>query len=99
MFYAAVNSYATETSIGFANTWGVIGFHSAKARDAYVTDASDLATKAISATELAAYGAKRGQVSHYTVAGDFMEHCGRGEFVRMPSASDAAVDLPASIWG
>jgi len=25
MYYAAINSYASETSLGFANTWGVWG--------------------------------------------------------------------------
>lgn len=69
MFYAAVNSYATETSVGFSNTWGAIGFATRAMRDAYVLRATDLATKAINADKLRNYGCKRGQVSYYDASG------------------------------
>lgn len=55
MFYAAVNNYASETSIGFANTWGVIAFESRAARDAYVAKATDLATRPILRSEIRRY--------------------------------------------
>lgn len=80
MYYAAVNSYANETSVGFANTWSVIGFATRATRDAYVEIATDMATRAISAAEMRKYGAKPGQVSHYTEDGEFMQHMQHGEF-------------------
>lgn len=54
-FYAAVNSYATETSIGFANTWSVLVFDSKSNRDTYVRSATDLATRAITRAEIPNY--------------------------------------------
>lgn len=89
MYYAAINSYATETSVGFCNTWSVIGFATRFTRDAYVWEATDLATKAILASELRQYGAKPGQVSHYTAEGEFMAHIERGEFSRTGDTIDA----------
>lgn len=56
MYYAAINSYATETSVGFANTWGVVRFADRASRDEYVEEATDLATKAILAKEVKNYG-------------------------------------------
>ena len=47
MFYAATNSYASSVSMGFDNTWSVLAFNSKKSRDAFVDNASDMATKAI----------------------------------------------------
>jgi hypothetical protein len=35
-YYAAVNSYGSETNIGFCNTWNVLAFDSRKSRDEYV---------------------------------------------------------------
>lgn len=71
MYYAAVNSHATETSIGFTNTWGVIGFATRQTRDAYVHRATDLATRITTTAEFKKYGAKRGQVSYYDKTGSF----------------------------
>ena len=80
MYYAAVNSYATETSIGFANTWGVLGFATKAMRDAYVKRATDLATKPITSRELRDYDARTGEVSYYDTTGRLHIHMGRGEF-------------------
>lgn len=71
MFYAAVNGYATESSIGFSNTWSVIGFATRTMRNAYVYRATDLATKAIKADQVRDYGGKLGQVSYYDAGGSF----------------------------
>ncbi len=90
MYYAAINSYATDTSVGFSNTWSAIGFATKETRDAYVHCATDLATKAILASELRQYGEKPGQVSHYTADGTFMQHVQRGEFFATGDVLDAA---------
>lgn len=50
-FYAATNDYASETSIGFANTWRILAFESRKSRDEFVKSATDLAAQAISRRE------------------------------------------------
>ena len=54
-FFAAVNGYSSETDVGFANTWGVLAFDSRKARDCFVEDATDLATRSIARREIARY--------------------------------------------
>ncbi len=59
MFYAAINSYASETDIGFANTWGVLAFSTRAARDAYVESAIDLATRAITRREISNYTSRQ----------------------------------------
>ena len=82
MFYAAINTRATETSIGFCNTWGVIGFATKAMRDAYVKRADDLATQAITAKEVGKYDAKIGEVDYFDAAGDLMVHTQHGEFMR-----------------
>jgi hypothetical protein len=82
MFYAAVNSRATDTSIGFCNTWGVIGFATRAMRDAYVKRADDFATRAIASKEVGKYDSKIGEVDYYDAAGDLMVHTQRGEFMR-----------------
>jgi hypothetical protein len=51
-FYAACNYYASESSLGFSNTWYVRVFDSRKARDEYVENARDLATRAITRKEV-----------------------------------------------
>lgn len=56
MYYVAINQYASETSMGFANTWQVAGFATKLERDQYVNKATDLATKAIKAKEVNRYG-------------------------------------------
>lgn len=56
--YAATNQYASESDIGFANTWIVVAFHSRKARDSFVSEATDIATKAIKRREIGRYIAR-----------------------------------------
>lgn len=55
MFYAAINRYATEYSVGFFNTWGVIAFESKSHRDDFVKSATDLATRAITKKEVPSF--------------------------------------------
>ena len=55
LFYAATNSYATESSIGFTNTWNVYAFKSKELRDEYVADANDLSTRVITKREIGEY--------------------------------------------
>ena len=74
MYYAAVNSYATETSRGFCNTWSVIGFELRATRDAYVQRATDLATTAIKAAEIRRFGGKRGEVNFFDATGCLWEY-------------------------
>lgn len=80
MFYAAINSYATETSIGFANTWSVIGFEVKAMRDRYVKNATDLATRVCKVSDFGKYNAKIGQVDWIDADGFKHLHCGNGEF-------------------
>lgn len=96
MFYAAVNSHATDTSIGFANTWGVIGFATKTMRDAYVARATDLATKSITSKEVGKYDARLGQISYYDAAGDLMEHTQHGEFSRGGLSIDPVTAEPVA---
>lgn len=56
MYYAAKNHYSTETSVGFSNTWYVLGFAKRAMRDAHVKAATDMATRAIKAKEITTYG-------------------------------------------
>lgn len=81
MFYVAENHYSSETSIGFANTWYVVGFATRAARDAHVAQAKDMATRAIKAAEIRLYGGKPGQVSHYDAQGHYWQHTGGCEFI------------------
>ena len=53
--YAATNDYASETSIGFCNTWNVWAFSTKVARDVFVGSRSDLATRAITKQEIGKY--------------------------------------------
>ena len=94
MVYAAVNSHATETSIGFANTWSVLGFATKGMRDAYVERATDMATRAITAKEVGKYNAKIGQISYYDVAGDLIHHMQHGEFARGGHSIDPVTAKP-----
>lgn len=59
MFYAAINTYASETDTGFSNTWGVLAFSTRAARDAYVESAIDLATRAITRREISNYTSRQ----------------------------------------
>lgn len=69
MYYAAKNTYASATDIGFANTWYVLGFATKAMRDLHVKNASDLATRAITTREFKRYGAKHGQVDYFDSTG------------------------------
>jgi hypothetical protein len=64
MFYAAINTYATETSSGFANTWGVLAFETRAARDSYVRSRADLATRAVTRKEIPQY--VNGEIKPFT---------------------------------
>jgi hypothetical protein len=55
LFYSAGNCYATETDIGFANTWYIYAFDSKANRDAYVESAADRATRAVKRAEIGKY--------------------------------------------
>jgi len=72
-FYAAINSYASSTSIGFSDAWGYLAFDTKKLRDAYVANATDIATKAIRSTECKKYG---GYAGKYDVNGVFTDYLG-----------------------
>lgn len=80
MYYVAINNYSTETSIGFYNTWYVLGFATKSARDAHVQNCPKLATKAIKASEIKKYGGKHGQNNYIDLDGNFFQHMGRGNF-------------------
>ena len=54
-YFAATNSYSSETSIGFANTWSVYVFDSKAKRDQYVSQATDISTRAICKKEIKNY--------------------------------------------
>jgi hypothetical protein len=56
-FYAADNSYGSETDLGFSNTWHVIEFASKAARDEFVSASTKRSTRAIKAAEIKEYGA------------------------------------------
>lgn len=81
MFYAANNSYASATDIGFANTWFVVGFETRRERDDYVAAATDMAARAITRAEVRQYAqqdtiptgfysGRRGYVVQTGTAGD-----------------------------
>lgn len=94
MFYAAINTRATETSVGFANTWGVIGFATRTMRDAYVELATDLATRSITAKELGKYDAKKSEVDYYDATGDLMIHTQGGAYMRGGRSIDPVTAKP-----
>ena len=70
MFYAAKNYTASETSIGFANTWYCVGFESKKMRDAHVAESTDKATRSIKASEIGKYDGKVGKVHYFDKEGN-----------------------------
>jgi len=82
MFYIAKNSYSNPTNIGFSNTWFVVGFTSRVARDAYVFKCPNLATKAITASEIRKYGGSPKKVSYFDANGQYYIHMGQGEFFK-----------------
>ena len=55
MKFAANNSYATDTSTGFYNTWYILAFEDQKSRDEYVAKAQGMAVKAIAKAEISRY--------------------------------------------
>ena len=55
MYYAACNHYATDASVGFANTWYVLSFETKSELDAFVSSAEDMATRAIKRREIKLY--------------------------------------------
>lgn len=55
MKFAANNSYATDTSTGFSNTWFVLAFADQQSRDHYVSQAQGLAVKAIAKADIRRY--------------------------------------------
>jgi hypothetical protein len=55
MYYSAHNSYASDTDLGFSNTWEVWGWDSKKSRDAYLTQCRDLASRGIKKKEIGRY--------------------------------------------
>ena len=82
MFYIVKNSYSTPTSIGFSNTWYVVGFPSRAARDAHVFECPNLATKAIRASEIRKYGGSPKKVNYFDADGQYWIHMGHGEFCK-----------------
>lgn len=54
-YFAAINSYSSESSVGFANTWSVLVFNSKTKRDEYVSQADDMATRAITKKQIKDY--------------------------------------------
>lgn len=54
-YYAVNNTYSTESSLGFTNTWFVLVFDSKTARDEYVANSPRLAARAIKRTEIGEY--------------------------------------------
>lgn len=56
-FYAADNSYGSETDAGFYNTSYVIAFPSKAARDEYVAASPRCSTIAIKASQIREHGA------------------------------------------
>lgn len=83
MYYAAKNSYSNETSIGFWNTWYVVGFATKAARDAHVKKCPELATRAIKSNEIKKYDGKQGQIGYFDKNNTFFQHMGHGEFCKM----------------
>lgn len=57
MFYAADNSYATESSAGFSNTWYVLVFDTKQNRDLYVENSASMAAQAITRKQVISYAA------------------------------------------
>ena len=72
MYYAAKNRYASETNIGFCNTWYVVAFPTCAARNEHVQESNDRATKAIFASDYRRYGAVPGKVNFADIWDDGM---------------------------
>jgi hypothetical protein len=75
MFYAAINSYANETSTGFANTWGVLAFETRADRDAYVSSRDDLSTQPIARKDIPHY--INGEIKPFSGARYIIQHTGQ----------------------
>ena len=74
MFYVAKNCYSTESSIGFCNTWYVVGFKAKKDRETHFQSCPQLATRKIAANEIKKYGGVRGQISFYDADGNYHQY-------------------------
>jgi len=55
MFYAAINTYGSESSTGFANTWNVLAFHDKQSRDAFVNATNRQDIRAITRKDIPRY--------------------------------------------
>jgi len=82
MFYLAKNYYSTPTSIGFANTWYVVGFPTRAARDAHVLKCPNLATQAIKANDLRKFGGCPKKVNYFDKHGQYFVYMGNREFCK-----------------
>ena len=82
MFYIAKNNYSTPTSIGFSNSWYVVGFPSRAARHAHVFECPNLATKVIAASEIRKYGGSHKKVNYFDDNNQYWIHMGHGEFCK-----------------
>jgi len=67
-FYAADNSYGSETDIGFSNTWYVVSFDTKELRDAFVNKSNRCSTRSIKSVDVKRFG---GVQLHLTSTGDF----------------------------
>lgn len=54
-YYLAINSYSTESSIGFSNTWRVLVYKTRTARDVAFDEHSGLGIKKITKKEISRY--------------------------------------------
>jgi hypothetical protein len=61
MYYAAENTYGSLSDIGFANTWYVVAFDSARNRNAWIESRDTLSAKAITRKEVTRYASAGGQ--------------------------------------
>ena len=53
--YALWNSYASETDVGFSNTWSAYVFDSAEQREAWLAKQRDMASRACTREEALVY--------------------------------------------
>ena len=71
MFYAADNSYSSETDIGFVNTWYVLAFETRRTRDEYVNTAPGMAARSIKRNEVVRYAAMGGRRRPQPFTGEY----------------------------
>lgn len=58
LYFAATNDDATRTRVGAYNQWYVLAFPDPATRDAFVVASADLATRAISKSEVTEYAGR-----------------------------------------